>query len=466
MIRSTFVCGLMAMAAVVTASAEDFPLTFRTIPAKDVMAYPGGYGTYGQLRLEKNGRLQKEPKAVSRHPLYGECPATADAAPFLFRLDESKGDGKGYDQLIVDMNRNGDLTDDAAVKPVALAGDRNTAASPMRERLFGPIQAPAGTTIAGGRPVYYAQAYITELPTLRSSQNIQNLYAGQLRLKAGWYADTTVELKGVKQKVAAYDGDSNLQLGDVAKARTYRGSGEEETWSFGSGDFLLLDKDGSGVFERDAFDSEASPYGPVLYLGASPYKVALSSDCKSLQAEPWPEALAQVSLQPHGDQVRSVLLAWERGSGQWQLVRAVVAAGQIKVPPGNYRLYSCELLGKGEPRDQVMASGNQRLTRKPVAFAAGEANALKCGAPLEIKVTANKRRPESRELNGGLQRNAPSAKDSEYVLTINANVVGAGGEVYSSYAKGERFKADPPKPTFTVLDNGGSKVANGNLEFG
>ena len=136
------------------------------------------------------------------------------------------------------------------------------------------------------------------------------------------------------------------------------------------------------------------------------------------------------------------------------------------MPPGNYRLYSCELLGKGEPRDQVMASGYQRLTRKPVAFAAGQANTLKCGAPLEIKVTAKKRRPESWELNSGLLRNAPSDKDSEFILAINANVVGAGGEVYSTYAKGEKFKADPPKPTFTVVDNGGSKVANGNLEFG
>ena len=337
----------MAMAAVVTASAEDFPLTFRTIPAKDVMTFPGGYGTYGQLRLAKPERLKREPKAVSRRPLYGECPATAGAAPFLFRLDESKGDGKGYDQLIVDMNRNGDLTDDAAVQPVALASDRKAAASPMRERLFGPIQAPAGTTIAGGRPVYFAQAYITELPTLRSSQNIQNLYAGQLRLKAGWYADTTVELKGVKQKVGVYDGDSNLRLGDVAKARTYRSAGEEETWSFGPGDFLLVDKDGSGAFERDAFDSEASPYGPVLYLGASPYKVALSSDCKSLQAEPWPEALAQVSLQPHGDQVRSVLLAWEQAQRAMAARPRGCGRGQNQSAAGELPLVFVRAAGKG-----------------------------------------------------------------------------------------------------------------------
>ena len=53
MIKPTFVCGLVAIAAVVAASGEDFPLTFRTIPAKDVMSFPGGSGTYGQLELAR-----------------------------------------------------------------------------------------------------------------------------------------------------------------------------------------------------------------------------------------------------------------------------------------------------------------------------------------------------------------------------------------------------------------------------
>ncbi|MGO8930332.1 MAG: hypothetical protein ACLQU3_25975 [Limisphaerales bacterium] len=464
--KPAIVWGLMAVVGAVTVSAEDFPLTFRSIPPKDVMSFPGGYGTYGQLQLVKPARLKKEPKAVSRHPLYGECREKPGEAGFVFRLDESKGDGKGYDQLMVDMNRNGDLTDDVPAPLVVLPGDRSTRSQAMQQRLFGPIQAPASTMIAGGRPVYYAQAYINNLGFLPAGQNVQNVYAGQLRLKAGWYVDTTVELKGRKQEVGVYDGDSNLRLGDVSKPQTYHNPGEQENWYFGPGDFLLVDVDGSGAFERDSFDSESCPYGPVLYLGATPYKVALSEDCKSLRVEPWTEALAEVALQPQGDQVRSVTLAWERPNKQWQLIRAGAANGQIKVPPGNYRLYTCELLGKGAPRDQVMASAYQRVLGKPFSFAAGQANTLRCGAPLEIKVMANKRIPESWELNSGSLRNPPLASDSEYVLAINADVHGAGGEIYSTYAKGEKFKADPPKPTFTIMDGSAKKVASGNLEFG
>ena len=66
----------MALAAVVAASAEDFPLTFHAIAAKDVVAFPGGYGTMAQLRLAKPAGLKTEPKAVSSHPLYGECRET------------------------------------------------------------------------------------------------------------------------------------------------------------------------------------------------------------------------------------------------------------------------------------------------------------------------------------------------------------------------------------------------------
>jgi hypothetical protein len=252
----------------------------------------------------------------------------------------------------------------------------------------------------------------------------------------------------------------------VSKPETYRATGADESWYFGQADSLLVDADGSGAFEGDTFESESCPYGPVLYFGATPYKVTLKPDCTSLRVEPWTEALAEVALQPHGEQVSSVTLAWERPKKQWQLIRAGVTEGKIQVPPGNYRLYACVLLGKGTPRDQVMTAANQRVPKTRFTFAAGKENTLRCGAPLEIKVTAQKRRPESWEVNSGDLRNPLLASDSEFVLSINANIRGADGEVYSEFAKGEKFSAEPPQPTFTIVDGSGKKVADGKLEFG
>ena len=186
MIRPTILCSLLAVAAVVTASGEEFPLTFRTVPAKDVMSFPGGSGTYGQLGLSKPTKLKREPKTMSRRPLYGACRGTPTGPAFLFRLDESKGDARGYDQLIVDMNQNGDLTDDSVAQPV-VSGTTRRAVLP-EQFLFGPIQAPADRTIAGGRPVYFAQIYIFDRQLLTAGRTDQNFMVGQLMLKAGWYS--------------------------------------------------------------------------------------------------------------------------------------------------------------------------------------------------------------------------------------------------------------------------------------
>jgi hypothetical protein len=449
------------MAAVVTASAEEFPLTFRTIPAKGVMSFPGGSGTYGQLGPAMPTKLRKEPKAMSRHPLYGVCRGTPTGPAFLFRLDESKGDGKGYDQLIVDMNQNGDLTDDPVPQSMVWPTDREAA---LHEgRLFGPIQVPADKAMAGGRPVYFAQIYLFNRQLLAGGRTDRAIMGGQLILKAGWYLEATVALDGLKQKVGVYDSDSNLRLGDVSRPQTFTNR-TEVSWYFRPGDTLLVDADGSGSFENDVFQSKACPFGPILYLGGKAYKVALAPDCKSLSVEPWTEALAEVALQPLGGQVHSVTLAWQQLGGQWQLIRPAVVDGKVVVPPGNYRLYACNLAGKGAPGDQVMVSGMQRIPQTPVSIVAGKANTFNCGAPLAIKVTAAKVRGTTRGL---LAEDAGDAKDSsEYMLRINANVAGAGGEIYSTFQKGNSLRSQPPKPSFTVVQAGGKTVANGNLEFG
>jgi hypothetical protein len=457
------------MAAGLTATAEEFPLKFETIPAKDVLAFPGGSGTYGMLARVKPAKIKQEPKAASKHPLYGECRQVSSSMvempwgpAFVFRLDESKGTGQGYDRLIVDMNQNGDLTDDAVVEAVSFPGQPRGVPSGMEEALFGPILAPADKLIAGGRPIYYAHLYLFNRQMLESAPADQNLFIGQIQFKAGWYLDTTVQMSGLKCKVGVFDGDSNLRLGDPWRPQTYRLAGEGESWFFQTGDSFLVDANGSGKFETDPFGSGFCPFGPVLYFGPTPYEASLAADNTGLRIEPWKGDLAEVELQPHGKQVRSLTLARERPNGRWELIQPGVAKGRIKVPPGNYRLYECTLLGAGAlARDCLKLSANERTLKKPFSFAAGKPNTLACGPPLVVNVAAQK-----------TNRSAPgsffslSSNVSELFLSINSSVVGAEGEVYSTFLKGERFDAQPPRPTFSVLDAKGNRLAGGNLEYG
>ena len=445
------------------AAAEEFPLEFRTVPAKEVMAFPGGSGISAMLRPAKAAGIKREPKAASPQALYGEWRTGAGKTLCVFRLDESEGKGKGYDRLIVDANRNGDLTDDPVVGRVPLPTDRRPTSSATTESaLFGPIELAVEGLFPGARPVYHAQLHVynrAAISGLRSANGqMLALLIGQLRLKAGWYLDTTVEVAGAKVKMGVYDGDASLSLGEAAQPQLYKSSAQTN-WFFRPGDSLLVDADGSGAFESDPFQAEAAPFGPLLYTGARPLRVELGPQCRSLRVEPWTQPLAEVTLEPRGNEVRNVSLGWQQADGNWQLLRAGAAGGKILVPPGQYRFYACTLLGESPGRQPVMVSGSQRLFQEPLRFHAGTPAQLRCGGPLEIELTADKR-------SATTSIPPKTASDSDFVLRIGARVVGAAGEVYSVFGTGQQFREDPPKPVFTVTDAKGKRLANGNLEFG
>jgi hypothetical protein len=465
--KTMLVCSLVLLAIPVLAPAKDFPLEFKTLNTEQVKGYRWSYGAIKMIVAAKPAALQKEPKAMSAHPLYGVFEWRADKTSMLFRLDESKGDGKGYDRLILDLNQNGDLTDDAAISPAAGIGSWSNYAG-QELTLFGPIEAPASKRLGSGKPIYYAILDVRSNAVVKLRKNpaaATNVYLGNLRLRAGWYLETTVEMDGVKQKMAAIDNDANMRLGDLCQPFIT----PDGRWFLGAadGDRLLLDKDGSGT------NNVSQCFAQILYFDATPYKAALAADCSSLQIEPWPEPLAEVSLQPHGEQVRGLGLGWESAKGQWQFIDVGVAGGKIKVPPGNYGLWAISLSAKTQKAEEITAGGINMNSKKIFSAAAGVTNTLLCGAPLEIKVTT--------ELTGGRAGSSPggfwsslqswigklfSSEADE--LQIQAEIVGSGGETYSSFfLKEDKGKlCQPPKPIFTVATTDGKEVASGNMEFG
>jgi hypothetical protein len=468
MIKTTLLCGVVLTAIPFLAPAKDFPLEFKTLNAEEVMAFPGGSGISVTLRLDNPGVITKAPPAISKHPLYGELSIRTNR--LWFRIDESKGDGKGYDRLIVDLNQNGDLTDDDAVARVEQT-DQTAAMNRPEIALFGPIPVPEGKMIGTWRPVYFAQMYLYT-PPADAVANRNTSYLGQLRFKAGWYLETTVDFDGVTRKVGIVDGNSNFRLGDFNQPTTYQ-NGTETNWYFQGGDNFLVDNDGSGKFENSIGSSESAPFGPMLYLGAKPYKAVLAADSKSLALEPWTGPLAELALQPHGEQVSGIQVAWESAPGQWQLLQPGVENGKAKVPPGNYRLYTCTLKVENAAGETLILSGYKRTPKDTTMARADAATPFKCGAPLEVKVTSAR---DTRNM-GSTASESGSFLDwffsrsagSEPVLQqlIQASVLGAGGETYSSFfLQGKGNLRQPPKPTFTINTADGKEVASGNMEFG
>ncbi len=450
---------LALCAASATLPAKEFPLTFKTLTVDEAFSLPVGPGTLGNLRVAKPPAVKNQPKTVSKHPLYGELGFSRLDKGFTFRLDESTGDGKGYDQLLMDLNQNGDLTDDPVVK---LAGTPRISklASETRElSRFGPIEAPATKSIGKIRPVYFAELNHYRRP---NGANDPDPYLGYLRLRAGSYFGTTVELDGIHQEVGVTDGNANFQFGDEAQSRTYQSSGTEN-WSFAPADFFLRDADGSGKFEGRPGDPESSPFGPILYLGATPYHVTLAKDCTSLSVEPWKEPLATVSVAPTGKQVREVLVGWEHKPKEWRLLKAGVAQGQAKLPPGKLRLTGCVLEAKTADGQSLVLSGSYRKTDKAIEARVGKEAVLRCGAPLEVKMTAEKRATAA---GGAMYEADTTATPGAAAIRIQAEILGAGGETYATFARGKDLAGEPPKPQFTIKTADGKQVGSGNLEFG
>ena len=212
--KSILLCGALLLASPGLLTANDYPLTFKSLDAQQALTFPSGTTTYAMIQPAKPAGIVKAPPAVSRYPLYGQIPAGGDQ--LLFRLDESKGTGQGYDRLIVDVNRNGDLTDDPVVSFVP-PPNRPGVVIGQQQMLFGPIQGPDNLKIGANRPIFFAQVLL-----FITGQSVANMGAGstvgEIIVRTGWYLQATVDMDGKQHKVDLVDANCNFRLGDPEKA--------------------------------------------------------------------------------------------------------------------------------------------------------------------------------------------------------------------------------------------------------
>ncbi len=459
-------CGAMALAPNAFAAGREFPLEFKTLSAQDALSFPGVTGLSGSCQARKAAAIKREPAATSRHPLYGVLASPTTTDRFWYRLDESNGDGRGYDRLIIDLNLNGDLTDDPLITPAPGSSPPRTVAVSQRNLIFfGPIPAPNGHLIGTARPMCFAQFYLLTVVSSTLSRVAPSL-VGQLQVKPGWYLEASVDLDGATQTIGIVDSDCNFRLGDVATPVTI-GSGSGQYLTFRGGDMFLRNRGDVAGAEISLTRAEAQVFGPILYVGATPFKVSLSAGYKSLMLEDWSAPLAQLAL-PEGGTIDRLQVLWEGAPGRWQLLQPLVQGGLAKVPPGNFRLYTCTLRAKTPAGDALVLSGTKRSLKDTVSATAGATVPFKCGAPLEIRVTAERDTSAQASANGLLARLARGPGSAPAVQQrIQATVLGAGGETYSSFVLESGNKRGSPRPpTFTVTTADGKQVASGDLEYG
>ena len=431
--------GVAVLLVAASSPAAEFALERKTIAAEQTATGPGG-GPVGELSKRRPKEITKEPKAVSRDPLYGLV-GLANTSREHFRMDESKGTGKGYDRLLVDLNHNGDLSDDPVFK-----GLLRPQPAPLPDQIvFGPIDLPPGKQVGPWQPSVYAVAELRADEVLLFPT--RNEPAGILRIKPGWHLEATVEVDGVKEKIGIVDADRDLQLtGDAP------GGGAGQYVHINGSDAVLRDRDGSGRFEFDLCESEIDDPSELVGIGRNLYELTLAKDLRSIRLDRYQGPVGQMIVVGRPDRIRALTLL-RRGSGnQEERFKPAWIDGTATVPAGTYELQSCVVAATGRGPEAAMSWAWKYEDREKIEIEAGKTATLRCGPPLELRVTAKK-------AVGGGAGGTPQ-------VDINVAVVGAAGEMYVRHVKGSDLttRADPPQ--FRVFDEAGKEVASGRFEYG
>jgi hypothetical protein len=475
---------LMAAAVVgggLVAHAVEFPLEFKKLTAAQATSFPGGWGSQGQIQSPKPGEIKHEPPAASTNAVYGRFYGE-EGAQFVFRLDESQGAGKGYDRLIMDLNNNGDLTDD----PVISRDDSAPkSSSSENDHCFFSVTELTAKSVGAWRPVVCAEMNIYNKQQIGKQSGGQQFY-GFLRLFAAWYLEAQIQLDGVKQRLAFRDGNCDFKLDNRTRAsKVLRRPGDEPTWNLSGRDYMVRDRLNTGQFDEPGQEEMLSS---LIYFEAKAYTLTLSGDLKQVRLEPFTGPSGRLALregigawdlgrkvenaQWSAEWVRSwrlqpLVLAREVEKDQWEALTPEVKDGEIIVPTGNYRVASCELSAKAKD-GSVYRVISSEMAGKTAKVEAGQTAALECGAPLELRVGVSKRTGGARGLVRSLF--GAGSPSEQTVLNMRVTVSGRGGEAYTSFVK---TMANQPEaygrmapPWFRAYDSDGKQVGSGNFEFG
>ena len=284
-------------------------------------------------------------------------------------------------------------------------------------------------------------------------------------IRPGWYLEAAVDVDGVSRKIAMVDGNCDFNLGDPAKLTTAQNNGNP-IWTLQGGDYFLVTAGGL-VSNLQSAASAPAPFGPVLYLNAKPYKVLRFRAGQDPPTGAVERAARGIDPDAAWGASQRIALGWENTPGNWQLLQVEAKDGKAMVPPGNFRLYSCVLKAARSANETIILHGTKRAPDATIAAKAGETSQLKVGAPLASTITCA-RTTTAAPISAGLGSIFSSSAANQPVdELIQATIIGAGGEQYSSFSVEQKGRASqPPKPKLVILDANGKQLQSADMEYG
>jgi len=440
-------------ALAVSGASGTFPLHFKKLDARTAFHSPEGYCTVVILSETKPPELLKEPPATSRK-LYArlfskERPvvfgdnfptpptmATWGQPVMIMRLTE-RTLGEGFDTVIIDLNGNGDLTDDPVLRDHKVSRYR---------KFFGPftLPLPEGTLPQGSiiEPVMYLESGFLSAPRSYMDPATGKFidFVGFAAIRSGWVLEGTLDVPPLLQRVAFKDAYCDFAFSQEVSHREvlnddlyFDGGRKVSSIEFFPSDYVLRDYNNNASFDCELPLNECEPYGKYIHIKEKLYTWQIAPDLQSFSVAPVEESLAtgffesarssdkrtQVALKT-GYQPPSATNGTFHGDGKWQLITIDANTRKVELPAGEYLLSQFALRSRDAERNIAHLPLSGFGPREAISFTIAKDESFQADWGQPLKLTLNVCRPEGAE--------------SANTLQLYIDVTGKRGETYSDFS--------------------------------
>lgn len=353
-------------------SADDFLL--RLTNSVNFAYY--GQGSRQQSSTEFAQIVEKEPEYKCKTPLKGVI--SVGCYKYAAALDSSDLAENGYDRLIIDLNRNGDISDDNVIK-----------ANEPEYRFKGTYknnEFPVVKIKSQADGEEYDYAFLLEVDS--TVDRDKNIVRAGAHIKPMAYRVGTIMIGGKEHRIHLLDFNGNGFYNDLCKLLAPNPSPDHRKVGVTHGDALFVDMD----MENKEFHShelfarpERRYISDLINIDGNYYKLKIKSSGSEITIT---EAAIPVGY-IFNDSEEFVLSIFDEANDRW--LKLFGKAGEnIPVPAGAWQLYRYYIVtSEKENKDtNVAAIGTYDFV--PVEVKAGDTVSFTFGEEYVLKVTVGR----------------------------------------------------------------------------
>jgi len=348
--------------------------------------------------------------------------------------------------LHLDLNNNGDLSDDPPVvaQRVKSLYDQGWSQSYR----FGPLrfeESQKPSTLSGSANEDSAAKTSKPNQENRSKRGldsadffVEQIDTGYLIVRPAVCRKGTIRVNNKSYMTVLIDANFNGRYNDIGSPKR---RGAEKT---DKSDIFAIDRNANGVFDFDEFRiSELQPLTKLIQFQDSFYTVTVAQDGSSVTLDSQSPAMGKLDL--GATQADLVVSSADTG-----IIRLRCAGQPCSLPIGKYQLQAVQLRAMDEKKVEWGLSSNVIRNNIEIAIDVNKPATLKLGPPLTMTVAERS------------DRNSLSGR----IVSFNVTCKDAAGVEYQVGATRGGTGNRAPAPSVKILDEAGAILSTGQFEYG